>query len=216
MFTGIVHGTAAVVSTEPIPAGIRVVLNLGDLQFAAGEKDSVCVNGVCLTVVARAGSLLTFDIIPETLRLTNLGALRPGDPANVEPSMTAFTEFGGHLVQGHVECAGTVVDPPSWGNGNRLRIAIGNHPEVAMNIHHKGYACINGVSLTVAWVNHAAGEFEVALIPETLKRTNLSKLSVGGPINLETDILTRSASRLLAGAFARIEALERQLPKGTS
>lgn len=205
VFTGIVRATGRVVSAEKTPAGVRFAVRCEDWPGRGAPGDSVCVAGVCLTVVGDAGSggsVRAFDLIPETLACTTLGSRRPGDPVNIEPSLELGDPIDGHLVQGHVEGVGEV-KRVEQGEGYRVRI----RPPAALlaSLAPKGSVCVDGVSLTIAAVGGTGGVggaqrlewFEVALIPETLSRTTLGGLRAGDRVNLETDMMARSVVHVL-------------------
>lgn len=162
---------------------------------AAG--DSIAVDGVCLTVTAADGDVLTFDVVPETLARSTLGERRPGDTVNLEYSLRAGDRMGGHFVYGHVDTAAKVLARAPEGRGERVRVE--RPATIAFAITEKAFVAVDGVSLTVA----AAGDewFEIALIPETLARTTLGSRAAGSRVNLEADPLARYvAAALRAGA----------------
>jgi riboflavin synthase len=152
-------------------------------------KDSICVSGVCLTVVAHDGESVTFDVVPETLRRTNLGAVRPGDSLNLEASLRVGDRLGGHLVYGHVDTTVAIRAKTSEGQG--YRITFPRPPELARFIVEKGYVALDGVSLTVASIG--PDDFDVALIPETAARTTFGRKNAGTFVNLEVDPIARYA-----------------------
>ena len=152
-------------------------------------KDSIAINGVCLTAVAVDGSSIAFDVIPETLSRSTLGACAIGDPVNVELSLRLGDRLGGHFVYGHVDRVAEVSAVVPEGQGVRMTIRIPD--ELRRYIVEKGYIAVDGVSLTVAAVT---GEcFEIALIPETLVRTTLGARRAGDMVNLEIDPVARYA-----------------------
>jgi riboflavin synthase len=163
--------------------------------LALGE--SIAVHGCCLTLAAIEGDgVLGFDVIPETLRVTRLGGLGPGATVHLERSATPATLLGGHLVQGHVDGVGRVLSVGRDGGEWRLRVAPPS--ELLRYVALKGSIAIDGVSLTVAAVDDAAGSFDVCLIPETLERTALGQLRAGDAVHIETDCLAKMVERLLA------------------
>ncbi len=153
---------------------------------------SVCVGGACLTVVRRKAGAFRVDLVPETLRRTTLGRLRMGDRVNLERPLRWRGRVEGHLVQGHVEGVGRVVSVRSEGAGKRLGISLPR--SLARFLITMGSIAGAGVSLTGAGAR--AARFEVALIPFTLSRTTLGALRAGDPVNIETDLLARHATRL--------------------
>jgi riboflavin synthase len=192
MFTGIVEELGEVAAVTPTEVTIRGPLVTADLKHG----DSVAVNGVCLTAVTVAADHFTADVMAETWQRTALGALRPGEPANLERAATLATRLGGHLVQGHVDGVGTVlarVPGEAW-----ERVRIGMATELGRYVVEKGSVTVDGVSLTVT----AVGKdwFEVSLIPTTLKLTTLGRRGVGEPVNLEVDVIAKYVDKLLTGA----------------
>lgn len=149
---------------------------------------SVAVNGVCLTVVGCAKEALEFDVSPETLRLTGLGALRPGDPVNLERSMRGSDMLGGHLISGHVDATAEVLEREEQGEGF-VRLRIGLPASLRPLTAYKGSISIDGASLTVT--RTARNWFETVLIPETLRLTTLGVRRPGDRVNLEADLMAR-------------------------
>jgi riboflavin synthase len=151
--------------------------------------DSVAIDGVCLTVVARDAWSLTFDVVPETLERSSLGVLNAGSRVNVELSLRLGDRLGGHLVYGHVDATARILSKENEGQGHRLTVET---PEsIAPFIVDKGYVAVDGVSLTVAKARD--GRFEIALIPETSARTSLGIKGTGDRVNLEIDPVARYA-----------------------
>ncbi len=185
-----------VVSVVESPAGVRLSVRAPG-GFADGVKpgDSICTSGVCLTHAPgdldSQPDLLQFDVIPETLAKTTLGALAEGGSVNLERSLRADGMLDGHIVQGHVEAVCQVTRIETCDEEHR--VAIRAPRELMECITPKGSVTIDGVSLTVAAVDVAADEFEIALIPTTLEVTTLGLLSVGSTVNVETDIVGRAA-----------------------
>ncbi len=196
MFTGIVRELGRVVSIDGGPHGVRLELEAPQAAAAAGLGDSVAVNGCCLTVVGSDGGRLAFDAVPETLRRTTLGALRPGDPVNIEPALRVGDPLGGHFVQGHVDGVGRVQSSEAEGEG--LRVVVAAAPEILRYCVEKGSITVEGVSLTVAELTDDA--FALALVPHTLAETTLSDLTPGREVNLEVDVLAKYVERMLGGS----------------
>jgi riboflavin synthase len=196
MFTGLVQHLGRVVGVQPTSAGAALVVDAAGWDHRPLAGDSIAVNGCCLTVAENPsdGGLLRFDVVPQTLRLTNLGDLSPhgGQGVNLEHAVTPSTLLGGHIVQGHIDGVGRVmtIEP---GNEHRLRISIDR--ALAPFAVLRGSVAVDGVSLTIA----AVGEswFEVALVPTTLARTTLGSLTVGSRVNIETDYIAKSVARWL-------------------
>jgi riboflavin synthase len=176
---------------DPTPGGgLRLEVEPRPAYEGVVVGESIAVDGVCLTVVAAAPRLV-FDVVPETLRRTALGAKAPGSPVNLERALRMGDPLGGHWVQGHVEGVGTVRAAKAVGDDVRLVIGVPPHLEGAFL--PKGSVAVDGVSLTVGEVTRASGEerFVVHLIPHTLLATSLGSLPVGAPVNLEPDVLGR-------------------------
>ncbi|MGK5444497.1 riboflavin synthase [Micromonospora sp. URMC 105] len=194
MFTGIVEELGEVLRVTDTGGDSALVAVRGPLVTSdARHGDSIAVNGVCLTVVEAADGVFTADVMGETLRRSALGALRVGDPVNLERAAALNSRLGGHIVQGHVDGVGEIVarEPAEQWETVRFRLPA----ELARYVVEKGSITIDGVSLTVA----AVGDdwFTVGLIPTTLKLTTLGAKSVGDPVNLEVDVLAKYVERLL-------------------
>ena len=186
MFTGIVRERGHVASFD----GARLVL---DTTVQAAVGDSIALDGVCLTVVSGDDKTLAFDIVPETLGRSTLGAIQAGDLVNVEPALRLGDELGGHLVQGHVDGVGRVRSSEPEGDGRRVWIEA--PPAVLRTCVEKGSITVSGVSLTIAEVSGDA--FAVALVPHTLATTTLGDLEPGDEVNLEADVIGKYVARLL-------------------
>lgn len=196
VFSGIIGYRGSVVSLEPL-AGGGATLRLrceGVEDERPQVKDSIAVNGVCLTATALDGDVVRFDVVPETLARSTLGDLRPGSRTNVEYAVRAGAPLGGHFVYGHVDGSARVLERAGEGQGERLRIET---PEALRPmIARKAFIAVDGVSLTVAEVGD--GWFEVAIVPETAARTTLGERTAGGRVNLEADPIARYVHHALA------------------
>ena len=191
MFSGLIAYNGLVQRIEALPqGGLRLRVRCENASDEEVEpKDSIAVNGVCLTATNVDHNIIDFDVIPETLARSNLGALREGDTVNVEYSLRLGDRMGGHFVYGHVDAPAEVLARTPEGQGERMRIAL---PEnLQRYVCEKAFISVDGVSVTVA----AAGEgwFELGLIPETLRRTTLGRREPGDRVNLEVDPLARYA-----------------------
>jgi riboflavin synthase len=195
MFTGLIADLGEVVEVRRSGAGARLTVSSA-LSADLAEGDSVAVNGVCLTATAIDGSSFSADVMNETLRLSSLAELSPGTPVNLELPARAGDRLGGHVVQGHVDGVGTIVEAVEDGFARRVTIAA--PPEVTRYIVRKGSIAVDGISLTVAEVGEQSESFTVSLIPETLERTNLGKAEPGATVNLEVDVLAKYVERLIA------------------
>ena len=190
MFTGIVREVGTVVAFD----GSRLVVEGPETAGGAAVGDSVSVAGACLTVVDAAEGQLAFDVVPETLSRTVLGALEQGGSVNLEPSLRVGDWLGGHVVQGHVDAVGRVRSVVREGGGRRVWVDA--PASVLGYCIEKGSVAVDGVSMTLAAVDDEG--FEVALIPHTLAATTLGGLEAGDEVNLEADVLGKVVERLLA------------------
>ena len=186
MFTGIVERTLRIASVSDGTGFVRLTLAAEWPDAKHGE--SIAVNGVCLTVSAIEPPLLGFDVIPETLRKTNLGLLKAGDMVNVERSLRAGDRIDGHFVQGHVDATAQLVEQHA--GEKEWRLAVHPPSDLMKFVAPKGSVTIDGVSLTVAKVER--DRFEVALIPTTLRLTTLGTRPVGWPLNFEADVMNKT------------------------
>ena len=193
MFTGIVRELGTVATLERGEGSAQLVVD-APATVAEGPRvgDSVALNGCCLTVTSLSGDRLAFTAVPETLERTSLGTLAAGSRLNVEPALRVGDALGGHIVQGHVDGLGTVVEVATEGDGKR--ITIGADDDVLRYCVYKGSVAVDGVSLTIAAVDDE--RFEIALIPHTLEVTTLGAVSVGDRVNLEVDVLAKHVERL--------------------
>ncbi len=193
MFTGLVEAIGEIVAVEQRPGAVRIYVT-SEIGEGVAIGDSVSVNGVCLTAIAGGGRELAFDAGPETMRVTGLGELAPGDRVNLERAMRADTRLGGHFVQGHVDAVGTIVDVRPDGEFTWVRIRFPQ--ELARQLVLKGSVAVDGISLTVA----ALGEdsFDVQIIPHTWTHTNLRGAHAGMRVNLECDIIGKYVARAMA------------------
>ena len=195
MFTGLVREVGEVGWLRRSDQAVQMLVEAPRIAGRVRTGESVAVNGCCLTVTAHRDRQLMFDLLQESLDRTNLGALKPGDPVNLERALRVDGRLGGHFVQGHVDCTAEVLALEEKGADLRLDIAL--PAEFARYVAFKGSIAVNGVSLTMAEVKPA--RFTVWVIPHTLENTNLGDLEVGQTVNLEFDILAKYAERLLAG-----------------
>ena len=188
MFTGIIEEVGKVKTVRPG----QIIVNA--LKVLEGTKlgDSMAVNGVCLTVSSLDTGSFAVDVMPETLRRTNLGLLRPGSPVNLERPLAMGERIGGHLVQGHVDATGRVISLMPEAGAVMARYAA--PPEVMRYIVEKGFIAVDGVSLTIASLN--ATSFTVSLVAYTLGHTLLVSKRPGNLVNLEVDIMAKYVERL--------------------
>lgn len=191
MFTGIVSATSKVVSAEVGRIGIDHAWVARHLKIGG----SVAVNGCCLTVVKKKGPVFYADVVPETLRRTNLGALTIGSEVNLELPLSATSLLDGHLVQGHVDATAAVKSVQTATSGREVVIEL--PATLKRFVAVKGSIAVDGVSLTVAAVDKASGTFRVALIPHTLEATIARSYRARTVVNLEADVIARYVARNL-------------------
>ena len=189
MFSGIVEEVGKIADASPTRLIVQAKVALDGTRIG----DSICVNGACLTVVDILADSMAMDVTPETLRRTNLGNLKQGDPVDLERALAVGDRMGGHMVQGHVEATGTVkaITP----EGESLVFEFEASPEVMRYIVPKGFVALDGISLTV--VSCESSWFTVSVIPYTRDFTVLASKRVGDRVNIETDVIARYVERLL-------------------
>jgi riboflavin synthase len=193
MFTGLIEEVGTVVGLRANGDGNRLEIAAPTLAGNVGVGDSVAINGCCLTVASRDGNQLTFDVLQESLARTNLKNLQPTSGVNLELALTAGARLGGHFVQGHVDCAASILALEQRGADFRLEIEL--PPEFAHYVAYKGSIAVDGISLTVAEV--LPKSFAVWIIPHTRGQTNLAKAKTGDLVNLEFDLLAKYVERML-------------------
>lgn len=191
MFTGIVEEVGKVAETTPGHLKIGASLSLDGLKIG----DSICINGTCLTATSFDGESFNVDVVPETLRRTNLGDLIDGDGVNLERSMPAEGRFGGHIVQGHIDGTGTVSSITD--DGEAVLIQFDAPASIMRYVVEKGFIAVDGTSLTV--VNCDDVSFSVTIIPHTRDNTVFQSRKVGDSVNLEVDILAKYVEKLSTG-----------------
>ncbi|QDV74641.1 riboflavin synthase [Botrimarina mediterranea] len=205
MFTGLVQSLAEVVSLAEEGPGVRLTVRDALIAGSVAIGDSVCINGCCLTVVGIEGDAVAFQAGSETLSRTNLGDLKAGSRVNLEPSLKAGDQLGGHYVTGHVDCLGVVDAIEPEGDWSKYWFHV---PAIQIRqMASKGSVAVDGVSLTLVDVEDLppvvglaqGGRFSVALIPHTLGVTTLGGRKVGDHVNIETDVLAKYVERQLAG-----------------
>jgi riboflavin synthase len=193
MFTGIVEELGEVEALTDLGDSVRLQVR-GPLVVGDAEHgDSIAVNGVCLTVVDATGDTFTADVMRETLDRSSLGALRPGDPVNLERSLRLDGRLGGHVVQGHVDGTGTVLERTPSPHWELVRVSL--PVDLARYVVLKGSVAVDGVSLTVSALDDDS--FSVSLIPTTLALTTLGRAPVGALVNLEVDVVAKYVERLM-------------------
>ena len=190
MYTGIVQGQCEVLSVEVVDGVGTLVVDMGALAEGLEPGASVSVNGVCLTVTGLDGAGVGFNVIGETFASSNLGSVTAGDRVNVERSLKFGDELGGHILSGHVADTVTVAEIEADGANRTMWFDVA--PQHMRYLLWKGWVALDGASLTISRVDRAAGRIAVSLIPETLARTTLGRVSVGDRVNLEIDAQTQA------------------------
>lgn len=199
MFTGIIQAIGEIERLEPRGGDVRVAVRAGRLKLdEVAIGDSIAVNGICLTAVAIDADRFMADVSRETLSRTTLGGLALGSRVNLEKALTLATPLGGHLVSGHVDGVGTVLQIREDGRSWRLQIHAPG--ELARYIAHKGSICIDGTSLTVNEIKGAV--FDLNIVPHTLEATIIGDYKAGTRVNLEVDLIARYLERLVLGEHA--------------
>lgn len=199
MFTGIVEELGTV--RRVLPAARAGKMTIGARKVLEGTQigDSIAVNGVCLTVVEMGADYFTADVMPETLSKSGLGQLKAGDPVDLERAVAVGSRLGGHIVSGHIDGTGTIVEMRS--EQNAVWVRIRTTPQILALIVEKGSIAIDGISLTVATVSDT--DFQVSLIPHTGEETVLLRRHAGEKVNLENDVVGKYVQKLLGRALGR-------------
>lgn len=199
MFTGLVEGVGTLAAREARGGDVRLRIGVGSLPFDAVQLgESIAVNGVCLTVVGFDAVAFEADASNETLALTTLGDLPDGRALNLERAMRPTDRLGGHLVSGHVDGVGRVLQV--WDDGRAQRWLFEVPAPLRRYVAAKGSICVDGVSLTVNAVDDrpdGSSGFEVALVPHTIAHTAFARTAIGDAVNLEVDLVARYVERLL-------------------
>ncbi len=204
MFTGIVEELGSVKALRRDTGAARLTISASTVLESTLIGDSICVNGVCLTVVEMNRNDFSADVAVETLRVTNLGELKIGAKVNLERALQLSARIGGHLVSGHVDAVGSIREKREEGNG--WRIFIEAPAMVLRYVIRKGSIAVDGISLTVADVDTSG--FSIAMIPHTAKLTTLGFKAAGDSVNLESDIIGKYVERLLSGRVENGVSLE--------
>jgi len=188
MFTGIVEEVGTAKSLQ----GARLTISATEVLKGTKLGDSIAVNGTCLTVTNIGHNTFSVDIMPETMRRTNLGALLPGQGVNLERSLAADGRFGGHFVQGHVDGTGKIISMVP--EGEALLMEVAAPPDIMRYLVEKGYIAVDGISLTI--IRCDVTSFAVSLVAYTQKHTTLGGKRVGDVVNLEVDIMAKYVERM--------------------
>ncbi len=193
MFTGLVEEIGQIAGVEPVGTSRRLTIRANKILEDAKIDDSICVSGVCLTVVARAKNTFQVQAVDETLRKTTLGNLRQGSRVNLERALRPTDRLGGHFVQGHVDGVGRIADFIPQAAGKLVVVELSK--ELLRHAIPHGSIALDGVSLTVARLEEP--QITIALIPHTLAQTTLGERRAGDELNVETDLLGKYVERLL-------------------
>jgi len=196
MFTGIIEAVGEIKRVEQQQGDVRLTvatagLNLSDAQLG----DSIAVNGVCLTAIELSDKQFVADVSNETLSATTMADIKAGSPVNLECALQAQTRLGGHMVSGHVDGVGRVLERKA--DARSVRFTFEMPVEISRYVAQKGSICIDGISLTVNTVDEAS--FSVNIVPHTLEMTTLGNRNVGDAVNLEVDVIARYLERLMLG-----------------
>jgi riboflavin synthase len=193
MFTGLIQDVGKIQAVEPAGGGVRLTLSTRLDTASLKIGDSMAVDGVCLTVVRMAGVAFTVEVSPETLRRSTLSAARQGQAVNLETALRMSDPLGGHLVSGHVDGTGEILEVIPEGNSWRYRFGVS--PEISRYLIEKGSVAVDGISLTVAECGDR--EFTVSVIPHTAQSTTLGKKKAGDRVNLENDLIAKYVEKFL-------------------
>ncbi len=194
MFTGIVEELGVLENVSGHSAASRLLIKANKVLEGVRLGDSIAVNGVCLTVTSFSSSHFTADVMPETLKQTNLGRLKRGEKLNLERAMRLGDRFGGHIVSGHVDGTGEIVSREPHANAVLFRIKTG--PQLMKYMVPRGSVTVDGISLTLVDVTDT--DFAISIIPHTLSHTNLQGKRTGDVVNLECDVIGKYVERLMS------------------
>ena len=203
MFTGLIEALCRVGAVQRLGASIRLSIDLGPLAADCSRTDSIAVNGACLTIAELSGSLAAFDVSPETLAVSNLGKLTPGSAVNIERALKADGRFGGHFVQGHIDGTARIEKINRQDEFRLIRFAADK--KLLNEMATKGSVAVDGISLTIARMDESG--FDVAVIPETITRTNLQNAKPGDLVNIETDLVVKVIKKQLQNILPQKEKI---------
>ena len=193
MFTGIVEETGEIITRQGNNDGFQFTIKPQQHHFASKIGESIAVNGVCLTVTSLTHEFFTVQVVPETLRKTNLGSLEKLSQVNLERSLLATTRIGGHFVQGHVDDVATIIKLEQDGEGQLVTFELA--PRLCRYIVDKGFITIDGMSITV--IKIIDNQVLVTLIPHTRQTTIAKNYKIGTGLNIETDMMAKYAEKFL-------------------
>jgi riboflavin synthase len=193
MFTGLIEEIGEIKSIEKAAKSARITIKSEKVLQGIKIGDSICTNGVCLTVTEFSNNTFSVDVMAETVRSSNLGKLKPGYKVNLERALRLSDRLGGHIVSGHIDGIGTIVDLQS--EENATWVSVKTTKDILKYIVHKGSITIDGISLTVAYVDDNI--FKVSIIPHTKGETTLVIKKIGDEVNLESDMMAKYVEKLL-------------------
>lgn len=193
MFTGLIQDIGEIQSLERKGGGLALTIATRLDRVGLRIGDSIAVEGVCLTVVRLSGRTFSVEVSPETLQRSTLQEARPGQPVNLETSLKLSDLLGGHLVSGHVDGTGKILEILPEGNAQRYRFGV--PPQISRYLIEKGSVAVDGISLTVAGLGEK--DFTVSVIPHTAQTTTLGKKKVGDRVNLENDLIAKYVEKFL-------------------
>ena len=203
MFTGLIEAVCTVKSVRQGENTMLLSIDLGWLADDSRIGDSIAINGACLTIAKLEGGIASFELSGETLVKSTLGKLHPSSQVNIERAIKAADRFGGHFVQGHIDGTATIKAIDKHGQFADMKFAAQTELLEAMVV--KGSVAVDGISLTIASIDQ--NSFSVALIPETLKKTTLSKIKIGDEVNIETDIIVKTIKKQLEKILPQTQSL---------
>ena len=193
MFTGLIEEIGEIKSILKGAKSARITIKATDILEGTKVGDSISTNGVCLTVTEFSKNSFSVDVMAETFRRSNLGKLKPGSTVNLERALRLSDRLGGHMVSGHIDGIGTIVD--LYKEDNAIWVSVETTMDILKYIVHKGSITIDGISLTVAYVDESI--FKVSIIPHTKEETTLLIKNIGDEVNLECDMLAKYVEKLL-------------------
>jgi riboflavin synthase len=194
MFTGLIEEIGEIKSIEKAAKSARIIIKSEKVLQGIKLGDSICTNGVCLTVTEFTSNTFSVDVMAETVRSSNLGKLKPGSKVNLERALRLSDRLGGHIVSGHIDGIGTIVDLQN--EENATWVSVKTTKDILKYIVHKGSITIDGISLTVAYVDDNI--FKVSIIPHTKGETTLVIKKIGDDVNLESDMMAKYVEKLLS------------------
>jgi riboflavin synthase len=206
MFTGIIEEKGEIVSISPGIKSEKLTIRGRKVTKGSQIGDSIAVNGVCLTATSISGDVFTADVMAESMRRTALGSLKAGSKVNLERAMAADGRFGGHIVSGHIDGTGTIRSMVQ--EDNAVWVCIEAGPEILRLVIEKGSIAIDGISLTVAYVDDEC--FKVSVIPHTGSETTLLEKKPGDKVNLENDVIGKYVEKLLRYGNAQTDKKQKK------